>query len=91
MEKLATGIVFLERSSGTKLRTGISFGSVILTNQDAVAVVAVFARVATPSALNRMGVGEKRVAHPSKTEMEGHPRGFCELNAPPADGLPSCQ
>jgi len=59
--------------------------------EDAVAVVAVFARVATPSALNRMGVGEKRVAHPSKTEMEGHPRGFCELNAPPADGLPSCQ
>jgi hypothetical protein len=38
MEKLATGMVFLERSSSTKLRTGISFGSVILTNRDAVAV-----------------------------------------------------
>ena len=38
MEKLATGMVFLERSSSTKLRTGISFGSVILTNRDAVVV-----------------------------------------------------
>ena len=38
MEKLATGIVFLERSSSTKLRTGILFGSVILTNRDAVVV-----------------------------------------------------
>ena len=56
MEELGTGVVFLERSSGTKVRTGISFGSVILTNQDAVAVVAVFARVATPSAGNRMGI-----------------------------------
>lgn len=49
-------MVFLERSPSTKVRTGISFGSVILTNQDAVAVVAVFARVATPSAINRMGI-----------------------------------
>jgi len=31
-------MVFLERSSSTKLRTGISFGSVILTKLDAVVV-----------------------------------------------------
>ena len=56
MAELGTGVVFLERSSGRKLRTGISLGSVILTNQDAVAVVAVFARLATPSAGNSMGI-----------------------------------
>jgi len=38
MEKLATDMVFLERSSSTKLRTGISFGDVILTNRDVVVV-----------------------------------------------------
>ena len=38
MEELATVMVFLERSSSTKLRTGISFGSVILTKRDAVVV-----------------------------------------------------
>jgi hypothetical protein len=31
MEELATEMAFLERSSSTKLRTGISFGFVILT------------------------------------------------------------
>ena len=36
MEELATEMVLLERSSSTKLRIGISFGSVILTNRDAV-------------------------------------------------------
>jgi hypothetical protein len=56
VEELGTRVVFLERSSGTQVRTGIPFGSVILTNQDAVAVVAVFARVAIPSARNRMGI-----------------------------------
>jgi len=56
VEELGAGVVFLERRSGRKLRTGIPFGSVILTNQDAVAVVAVFARVANPSARNRMGI-----------------------------------
>jgi len=49
-------VVFLERSPGTHVRTGISFASVILTNEDAVAVVPVFARVATPSAVNRMEI-----------------------------------
>jgi hypothetical protein len=43
VEELGTGVVFLERSSGTKLRTGISFGSVFLTGQDAVVVVAILA------------------------------------------------
>jgi hypothetical protein len=38
MEELVTGMVLLERSSSTKLRIGISFGSVILTNRDAVVV-----------------------------------------------------
>jgi hypothetical protein len=32
MEKLAADMVFLERSSSTKLGTGISFSSVILTD-----------------------------------------------------------
>jgi len=54
--ELGTGVVFLQRSSGGKVRTGISFGSVILTNEGVVAVVAVFARVATPTAGNRMGI-----------------------------------
>jgi hypothetical protein len=38
MEELATDMVFPERSSGTTLRTSISFSSVILTNRDAVVV-----------------------------------------------------
>jgi hypothetical protein len=33
MEELATEMVLLERSSGTKLRIGIWFGSVILAGQ----------------------------------------------------------
>jgi hypothetical protein len=56
MEKLATVMVFLEHSSSTKLRNGISFGSVILTNRDAVVVIEIFGGVATPSAGNRMGI-----------------------------------
>jgi hypothetical protein len=56
VEELGTGAVFLVRSSGTKVRTGISFGTVILTNQDAGAVAAVFARAVTPSAVNRMSI-----------------------------------
>ena len=33
MEELAAEMVFLERSPSTKLRVGISFGAVILTNE----------------------------------------------------------
>jgi hypothetical protein len=63
MEKLATDMDFLERSSSTKLRTGISFGSVILTNRDAVVVIVIFGGVATPAAGNRMGIPVRITGH----------------------------